>query len=574
MHWSVVLPRFSLHLLVHFSGFFFLFHWLFPMESYVSWNHLGFRAGKKQILSNLSGLTPSGKLMCLLGPSGSGKTTFLNLISGATRPTEGSISKPQKGRSFFLRQEIMLHPLQTTEETCFFYQRMLNRIPEPENITYLLRRLELWHHRKTMVRDLSGGQKKRLGLLCSFLAKSNVLLLDEPTSGLDSALALQIMRFILNYVYEHDVICICSIHQPRALIWKMFDRVLILEGGRQLFFGQRALALPSINPDTGLNDDVDRLLDLISADTPTSLVIESNEDLFLQKEFDSVALAPPLPTRIIYLLYRNLFLYGRSVQIICTKLLLIIFIGIIEACILGTGEVILERYFQDHTFQKLMRILGFIIVKVFNVSILPICTISLHFDNKGIYRSEMLNQLYDESSFFFILTLSESFVQVLTSIFYAWITFFPRTRNHLNFYFVYSVVMTLQTLVSNAMVQFVATAVNHREISLVAISGYISLSFLLLIGMNINYQNGFFGALQYFSVMKYPVSALLLALDDRSLPTVEKPYFDLIIEKLNIDSTTVFAMGTWGNILVMLGLYLGFILLAYVAIGCRLLQRK
>lgn len=74
------------------------------------------------------------------------------------------------------------------------------------------------------LRGISGGERKRLAIAAGVLAEPSILFLDEPSSGLDSFSALSVAAY-LRALADVGHTLIVSIHQPRAAIWEMFDRV-------------------------------------------------------------------------------------------------------------------------------------------------------------------------------------------------------------------------------------------------------------------------------------------------------------------------------------------------------------
>jgi ABC-type multidrug transport system ATPase subunit len=128
---------------------------------------------------------------------------------------------------------------------------------------------------------LSGGEKRRLSVALELLSKPGLFLADEPTTGLDSSQASKVVRLIAQLAKERHIPCMCTLHQPRASIWKMFDSFILLgPRGRVCYMGSRQNATqyfsglgyncpPETNP-------AEFFIDLVSVDTEDP--IEAAED--------------------------------------------------------------------------------------------------------------------------------------------------------------------------------------------------------------------------------------------------------------------------------------------------------
>ena len=237
----------------------------------------------KTILAPTAGIVVPGELCALVGPSGAGKSTLLELLAGYAghdaRAVSGTIAMngAPVGRRFrrvsaMVNQDDLFVPTMTALETLTFHANL--RIPRAasgkkgmeaaasatsasgvpaltkegmdDRMRSVLETMGLWRARHTQVggtlaggvsvRGLSGGEKRRLTIACSLIARPSILFLDEPTSGLDSFAALNIMEYVAKLGGAGHTI-IASVHQPRAAIWAMFHKVCLLSEGRQLFFG-------------------------------------------------------------------------------------------------------------------------------------------------------------------------------------------------------------------------------------------------------------------------------------------------------------------------------------------------
>lgn len=144
----------------------------------------------------------SGEICCLLGPSGSGKTTLIRLMIGALTPDKGTIrvgettmpSMSMLHQIGFMPQNDGLYDDLSAEANLEFFGSIykLGKKALQERITEVLALVDLTKDRKKLVRNFSGGMKKRLSLAIAILHKPDVLFLDEPTVGIDPILRRQI----------------------------------------------------------------------------------------------------------------------------------------------------------------------------------------------------------------------------------------------------------------------------------------------------------------------------------------------------------------------------------------------
>eukprot|EP00301_Raphidiophrys_heterophryoidea_P006157 c12505_g3_i1.p1 GENE.c12505_g3_i1~~c12505_g3_i1.p1 ORF type:complete len:643 (-),score=153.52 c12505_g3_i1:126-2054(-) len=210
---------------------------------------------KLDLLQGVSGFARPGSLTALMGSSGAGKTTLLDVISG--RKTSGQIrgeirvNGHKKDKSFarlsgYVEQMDIHSPHSTVLESLMFSARL--RLPSSvasavriDFVMETMNLLELDSLSDKLVgigsEGLTTEQRKRLTIGVELVANPSVLFLDEPTSGLDSRAAAIVMRVVRNIAATNRTI-ICTIHQPSAYLFDMFDTLLLLKkGGRTVYFG-------------------------------------------------------------------------------------------------------------------------------------------------------------------------------------------------------------------------------------------------------------------------------------------------------------------------------------------------
>lgn len=215
------------------------------------------QTSQKTILSLTAGTAQPGRLLAIIGPSGSGKTTLLNAVAGQMASSgalqlkgivtvNGVPRASADVRQGFVAQEDVFYSQLTVRETLMMAAQL--RLPKSmadsekeEYVTELLNKLGLTKCAGTIVGDarargVSGGEKKRLSIGCELIASPNLVFADEPTSGLDSFQAQRVMQTLKDLAEEGKTV-IASIHQPRSSIFEMFDDLLLLSEGREVYFG-------------------------------------------------------------------------------------------------------------------------------------------------------------------------------------------------------------------------------------------------------------------------------------------------------------------------------------------------
>ncbi|MGB7250627.1 MAG: ATP-binding cassette domain-containing protein [Phormidesmis sp.] len=222
------------------------------------------QGNEKKILNDISLVIEPGQLVALVGGSGAGKSTLMKSLLSISPVTGGAVFlngenlrdswglyRTQIG---YVPQDDIVHANLTVEEVLIFACQL--RLPPDTDVkavvTKTLAQIRLSHVRQTFVRNLSGGQRKRVSIGVELLADPKLFFLDEPTSGLDPGLDKEMMH-LLRDLADQDRTVVLVTHATANI--GVCDRIVFLgRGGYLCYFGP-----PQDAPEFfGLPDDQDR----------------------------------------------------------------------------------------------------------------------------------------------------------------------------------------------------------------------------------------------------------------------------------------------------------------------------
>jgi ATP-binding cassette subfamily F protein uup len=146
--------------------------------------------GEKTVLNNITWLIAPGERTGILGVNGAGKSTLLNLVAGTLQPDTGKVKRGKTIKVAVLTQQLFeLDDIRNDRVSDVIARQRTSYMAGGKEITpgQMLERMGFMSAQlSTQVKDLSGGQKRRLQLLLIVLDEPNVLILDEPTNDLDT----------------------------------------------------------------------------------------------------------------------------------------------------------------------------------------------------------------------------------------------------------------------------------------------------------------------------------------------------------------------------------------------------
>jgi len=190
---------------------------------------------------------PEGKVTCVMGPSGCGKTTFLNIISGLTKPQSGIFSGFDRKTVSCIFQEPRLLPWKTTSQNIDYVLKDLYPVKQrEEKIKKYLDLVELSTFKDYWPDKLSGGMKQRLNIARAFAYPSNLLLMDEPFKGLDLQLKISLLNSF-NLLWENDRRTVIFVtHDPDEALY-LADNICVLSALPAKLLDKIDITIPRFN---------------------------------------------------------------------------------------------------------------------------------------------------------------------------------------------------------------------------------------------------------------------------------------------------------------------------------------
>ena len=205
-------------------------------------------------MHDLSFTLHNGELLAIMGGSGTGKTTLLSLLNGSLKPQEGSITinghdisepKAKDLIGFVPQDDLLIEELTVYQNLWFTAKLCFEGMPDEavdRRVMKTLKDLGLDAIKDLKVgsainKYISGGQRKRLNIALELIREPAVLFLDEPTSGLSSADTEKVINLLKEQTLKGKLIVV-NIHQPSSDVYKLFDRLWLLDkGGYPVFDG-------------------------------------------------------------------------------------------------------------------------------------------------------------------------------------------------------------------------------------------------------------------------------------------------------------------------------------------------
>ncbi|HHY21569.1 MAG TPA: ABC-F family ATP-binding cassette domain-containing protein [Bacilli bacterium] len=185
--------------------------------------------GDRTLIDKLNYLMVRGERLGIIGPNGSGKSTLLNILSGKVEPTSGSVEIGETVKIGYYTQsdeqmdgelrvidyiKEVAEVVRTVDGVVITAEQMLERFLFPRSM------------QRTLIRRLSGGERRRLYLLRVLMGEPNVLFLDEPTNDLD----IQTLAVLEDYLEQFPGV-VLTVSHDRYFLDRVVDHLLVFMGG-------------------------------------------------------------------------------------------------------------------------------------------------------------------------------------------------------------------------------------------------------------------------------------------------------------------------------------------------------
>lgn len=564
---------------------------------------LGYRGQKKMILKSLDGHFRSAELTAIMGPSGAGKSTLLNILSGFqdgkytgtveyedySKQSQSGCKKTKK-QLCYIQQSDNLHGFLSVHEvmTITSYLKMDLNVSQKSRqllIDEILETLKLSQVKKTRVNRLSGGQKKRLSIALELIDNPPLMFLDEPTTGLDSLSSIQCISALKTLARGGRNI-VCSIHQPSAAIYEMFDYIYLLADGHCMFrsspgdtidyFARQGLHCPQYH------NPADYMLEVVTqeyGDYNERLVVAAAGYLLDRTEKTKLTLDPitkfsePLITtsppselmRFWVLLRRRAILAYRDRTTIHVQVIF----HFLVAVLLG---LLFEHAGDDGS--KSISNIGYLMISSLYLYYTSMMPAVLKFPLEiNILRKEHFNNWYQLKTYYaamliFMLPLKMGFAFV-----YVATTYFM-SNQPLEFYrfFLYLLIAILNNFIAEIMGLGLGAIFN--PVNGIFVGSIIACTMLCLSGFLILFKHmpTYMYYISYLNVLRYIFDGFVYSVygNNREKLDCSQKYCHYRIPSLLLSELSLLRPMFWIDIAVLLGHFVLYLITAYVLLKRRL----
>jgi len=212
------------------------------MENIIEIKNLVKKYGDFTAVNNVSFEVKKGEIFAFLGPNGAGKTTTIKMLTTLLHPTSGDIkidgNDPRHNQNKVRESFGIVFQDPSLDDELTAYENMdmhgmlygVKRKDRKERTEQLLKFVELWDRRDSLVKQFSGGMKRRLEIARGFMHKPKILFLDEPTIGLDPQTRNHIWSYLKKLNEEEGLTVFLTTHHMEEAD-KVSSRIAIIDHG-------------------------------------------------------------------------------------------------------------------------------------------------------------------------------------------------------------------------------------------------------------------------------------------------------------------------------------------------------
>ena len=172
-------------------------------------------------LKNINLEIQKGEIFAMLGPNGAGKTTLISIICGIVKPSAGNVTvedfdiindyRETRSKIGLVPQELTLEQFETVFNNVSYSRGLYGKKSNSSHIEKILKQLSLWDKKDLILRQLSGGMKRRVLIAKALSHEPKILFLDEPTAGVDVELRQEMWK-VVKSLRETGVTIILTTH--------------------------------------------------------------------------------------------------------------------------------------------------------------------------------------------------------------------------------------------------------------------------------------------------------------------------------------------------------------------------
>ncbi len=239
-------------------------------------------------LKNINLNIKKGEIFAMLGPNGAGKTTLISIICGIVKPTSGKVTvenfniiddyRQTRSRIGLVPQELTLEQFETVFNNVSYSRGLYGKKPNPNHIEKVLKQLSLWDKKDLILRQLSGGMKRRVLIAKALSHEPQILFLDEPTAGVDVELRQEMWK-VVESLRETGVTIILTTHyieEAEAIA----DRIGVINQGEIIIVEQKTELLKKMGHKT-LTVELQQEIDIVPESLRKyNLIIGNNKKSF------------------------------------------------------------------------------------------------------------------------------------------------------------------------------------------------------------------------------------------------------------------------------------------------------